>query len=355
MAFEASTKDIKYLAKGLASHEMAIRIKCIKLISVLYTNDDLEIDYTQSLYICKGLFYALWQQDKLLLQEQVVKRYVDLVPKIKNEVKRNYYISSMLETICREWTSIDHYREDKFLMLLREFFVKSMQTASTPEQVESLCIYCFEKILNDDIKNAMGLKFYFADFLMEEFAKNKFPVQALFRCLELSVNTALVLPKSDSYTTKLFQVSFALAGLLHKYRKTETVRLQSVADSIMQLVPEHPKFRKSLLALARIFTSVIQERTKLMDSKSRKRKAPGIKDTQVSKKVKAENPTQVAIPTTNSTEATTAGKHENPDLSPGKRVTFGKIYRKKFKTTKRLIPPKPVSSHPGRGILRKSL
>ncbi len=124
---------VSKLAKMLASDELKTRKmghKYVRELLSLKTGADTcksllcdiwralgEIDYKDVLGICKGLYYSLWMQDKPLLQEEIVKRIVQLVTSTASRETRCMYITAMFETFAREWDNLDTWRTDKFMMV----------------------------------------------------------------------------------------------------------------------------------------------------------------------------------------------------------------------------------------------
>ncbi|KAJ1373882.1 ribosomal RNA-processing protein 1 [Parelaphostrongylus tenuis] len=71
------------------------------------------------LRLCKGLHYAMWMQDKMLLQEELADRIGQLLSVFSSEDQRVLFILCTFKSLGKEWNHIDRWRMDKFLMLMR--------------------------------------------------------------------------------------------------------------------------------------------------------------------------------------------------------------------------------------------
>lgn len=71
--------------------------------------------------LCKGLHYALWMQDDMLIQEKLADNIASLIGNFRSNEHSAQFIMHMLLVLSNEWHRIDRWRMDKFLMV---FFVK---------------------------------------------------------------------------------------------------------------------------------------------------------------------------------------------------------------------------------------
>lgn len=67
--------------------------------------------------LSKGLHYAMWMQDKMLLQEQLADNIASLLLFFSSEIESANFIKCMLISLSNEWPRIDRWRMDKFLMV----------------------------------------------------------------------------------------------------------------------------------------------------------------------------------------------------------------------------------------------
>jgi len=129
------------LAQRLASGEPTIRKRVLKLLYgyikensskegrkalfiCIYTfrnlNRFLDFNNESLSRLCKGLHYAMWMQDKPLLQEEMADNIAGLVDTFPKEGQSIEFAKRLLLTLSHEWPNIDRWRMDKFLMVLDE-------------------------------------------------------------------------------------------------------------------------------------------------------------------------------------------------------------------------------------------
>ncbi|BGP54615.1 hypothetical protein JCM8202_004985 [Rhodotorula sphaerocarpa] len=80
----------------------------------------------------KGIYYCFWMTDKPVVQQALAQNLADLTLDVRPRSKaRNgrverfrsalAYLRGFWEAIIREWSTLDHHRLDKFLLLIRRF------------------------------------------------------------------------------------------------------------------------------------------------------------------------------------------------------------------------------------------
>ena len=70
----------------------------------------------------KGLFYCMWMSDKPLIQEDLAETISGLVHSIVDRKTALKFISISLKVIAKDWSGIDTWRMDKFLMVRFQMF-----------------------------------------------------------------------------------------------------------------------------------------------------------------------------------------------------------------------------------------
>lgn len=65
----------------------------------------------------KGLFYCMWMSDKPLIQEDLAETISGLIHCVVDRKLGLKFISVALRTMARDWSGIDTWRMDKFLMV----------------------------------------------------------------------------------------------------------------------------------------------------------------------------------------------------------------------------------------------
>jgi hypothetical protein len=119
-------------AQKLSSGEPATRRLAFKKLSTWFRTHCRQSSTEQQkstlnrddmLRIWKGLYMAVWMQDKAILQEELADSIGALIDVIECNRQAALFVEIMLITLSREWSTIDRWRLDKFLMVrwLRKF------------------------------------------------------------------------------------------------------------------------------------------------------------------------------------------------------------------------------------------
>ncbi|KAL5971922.1 hypothetical protein TSMEX_000313 [Taenia solium] len=175
---------VSKLAKLLASDELKTRrrgYKCVcELLSLEPGSNQFDMSFKDMLGVCKGLYYSLWMQDKLLLQEESAARIAKLISTSKSRGTRSMYIKAMFETLAREWDNLDTWREDKFMMLARVFFVRCIGSIKRRKvAIETLANAVFEGVINANTNSAIGLKLHLCLVIQQELLNAGLPLNKI--------------------------------------------------------------------------------------------------------------------------------------------------------------------------------
>ncbi|KAA3671678.1 uncharacterized protein DEA37_0004957 [Paragonimus westermani] len=211
----------------------------------------------EMLAICKGLHYNLWMQDKLLLKEEVVRRTCEILPLIPNSTVRLYYVNGIFETLAREWDRLDNWRVDKFMLLTRDFFTQGLHSFSpvSPQLWDSFLEAVFEKILNDDIQHAVGLKLHMCNIVGEELSKK-------YNCFS----------RHHSYAHALLRLIHVLLSTLRKRSEPSIDDLISIVTNLKNSSTAH---KKSLRKIEAILVSIRTKKLKIISSAQQKHQITG--------------------------------------------------------------------------------
>ncbi|KAF6772372.1 hypothetical protein AHF37_07410, partial [Paragonimus kellicotti] len=228
--------------------------------------------YMEMLAICKGLHYNLWMQDKLLLKEEVVRRTCEILPLIPNSTVRFYYINGIFETLAREWDRLDNWRVDKFMLLARDFFTQGLHSFApvNPELWDSFLEAVFEKILNDDVQHAVGLKLHMGNIIGEELSKKKVKTFCIVSTLKCLVSRLVDLPRHHSYAHALLRLIHVLLSTLRRRSKPSIDDLISTVTNLGNSGTAHKKSLRKIEAMyvclsvvsTKLFCRLISIRTK---------------------------------------------------------------------------------------------
>ncbi|XP_076011292.1 uncharacterized protein rrp1 [Genypterus blacodes] len=174
---EMQEPEIQF-AQRLASNEKPTRTKALKKLRkyVCVRSHENADGFTvvELLKLWKGLFYCLWMQDKLLLQEELSTQISTLIHSFQSADGQFLYLESFLLTIKREWTGIDRLRMDKFFQLVRFMFRQTFEMLKR-KNWDSSVVSRFLDLLASQVLHSSGgaptgLQFHILDLYMTELA-----------------------------------------------------------------------------------------------------------------------------------------------------------------------------------------
>ncbi|KAI1723758.1 nucleolar protein,Nop52 domain-containing protein [Ditylenchus destructor] len=162
-------------AQRLASGEPIIRQRALKLLKQFVSKNSKEKSFTDEsmMRFCKGLHYAMWMQDKMLLQEQLADDICNLVNLFAMEDQVQEFVRAFFFSLSKEWPMIDRWRMDKFLMLFRRLFrvilARLRDRYKWDEDAVSLYIDLFRStVISPDSKICESLKYHFSGIYLDE-------------------------------------------------------------------------------------------------------------------------------------------------------------------------------------------
>lgn len=124
--------------------------------------------------IWKGLFYSMWMSDKPLPQENLANKIANLVHSFDEFEVSLQFFAAFLKTMANEWNSIDQWRIDKFMMLVRKVtreVISMLQQNEWSDQVIDKLDETLKKTVLGDDHVPRGLFMHFAELFFEEVAK----------------------------------------------------------------------------------------------------------------------------------------------------------------------------------------
>ncbi|KFO28097.1 ribosomal RNA processing protein 1 homolog A [Fukomys damarensis] len=167
------------LAQRLAGNEQVTRDRAVRKLRKYivarsqratggFTHDEL-------LKIWKGLFYCMWMQDKLLLQEELGRTISQLIHAFQTMEAQHLFLRTFWQTMIREWAGLDRLRLDKFYLLMRLVLneaLKAVRMRGWEERdIEQLMALLTTEILHEDSQAPNGVKSHFLEVFLEELAK----------------------------------------------------------------------------------------------------------------------------------------------------------------------------------------
>ncbi|OON16332.1 nucleolar protein,Nop52, partial [Opisthorchis viverrini] len=380
-------KGIPALAKALASDQMKIRKRAqfeVENILCSQTKDDTALPtYGEMLAICKGLHYTLWMQDKLLLKEEVVRRICHILPLIPHPTMRLHYINAMFETLAREWDRLDNWRLDKFMLVGFPFCqIISTRLLSSLLALHSLVPVdrevwnhvleaVFDKILNADIQHAVGLKMHMCTVLSEELPKKKIKAFCVVLTLVHLVSRLVELPRHHAYAHNFLRVIHTLLSTLRRHSKNCSVEVSfspsdcTVPVTLSSSQKESKKRRKTSQK-----GKTAHKKRRLMENSSEGEPSMvrNSSNNEIAQLPQCASKSEEISQTTDVPMSTSDPVNEHISKTPHqttcsvstpvdsvdkakRRVSFGKVFRKRFIASQRLSMTPTAKTTPKKGIL----
>ncbi|VBB26751.1 unnamed protein product [Acanthocheilonema viteae] len=161
-------------AQKLASGEPITRRRAFRTLCDWIRTESTrrEFDDKAILHLTKGLHYVMWMQDKMLWQEQLADNIASLLNLFEREKESVLFTKCMLITISNEWSRMDRWRMDKFLMLIRRLvralFLR-LRSKNWETTITNMYINAFKDcVISNDKSFSEGLKFHFASIYLDE-------------------------------------------------------------------------------------------------------------------------------------------------------------------------------------------
>nr|CAD2135128.1 unnamed protein product [Meloidogyne enterolobii] len=160
-------------AQRLASGEPTIRKRALKLLREHVMEESKNGFTTDSLErLCKGLHYALWMQDKMLLQEELADNILQLLGLLKDQNQIFEFVKALLFTLSKEWPKIDRWRMDKFLMFLRKIirvlFFQIKEQKFNSQVVQNYLTFFSQTLISEKSKIFESLKYHCVSVWLDE-------------------------------------------------------------------------------------------------------------------------------------------------------------------------------------------
>uniref|UniRef100_A0A8C6LQD1 Ribosomal RNA processing 1 n=1 Tax=Nothobranchius furzeri TaxID=105023 RepID=A0A8C6LQD1_NOTFU len=242
------------LAQRLASNEKAIRSKAIKklrkYIVVRSQNASGGFKPDELLKLWKGLFYCLWMQDKLLLQEELSNQISTLIHHFHHTDQQLLYMESFLQTLKREWTGIDRLRMDKFYQVVRFMFRQSFEVLRR-QSWESSVVARFLQLLTSHLLQAdsgapSGLQLHILNLYLSELAavgaaeltadQNLMFIEPFCKTAAKTKNRMLLSAICSSiFSTIIDQAPFAVEDLMKEVNRNKPNNDEEEEDDLSHL------------------------------------------------------------------------------------------------------------------------
>ena len=160
-------------AQKLADNNPVLRNRAVKKLQKWLNSRSNLLTSEEILRIWKGLHYCFWMSDKPLVQEELAEAISSLIHTFDMEKEAVIeFIKGGLVTEAREWTGIDQWRMDKFMMFLRRFLrqIFNFLAKTQWERVPAIQAVFSQAVISNK-EAALGFRLHFTDVFLEELAK----------------------------------------------------------------------------------------------------------------------------------------------------------------------------------------
>lgn len=139
-------------AQRLACGDPTIRKRALKFLREHIKQESERNAFTdESLSrLCKGLHYALWMQDKMLLQEELADDICILTELLQNDQQVIEFARALITVLSKEWPCIDRWRMDKFLMFIRRL-VRTLFTRLSIKQWDKALVDAYLQMFSETL------------------------------------------------------------------------------------------------------------------------------------------------------------------------------------------------------------
>lgn len=168
MAFETSA-----FVKKLAHNDAATRSAAFdSLCSFLTSKSRANLSFLELKKIWKGLYFSMWFCDKPIPQQDLAGNLGKLFSEVVSAGQLEKFHQAFWAVILKEWHSIDKWRMDKYLMLvrrvLRHLLFRLAAEDWSEEKIDLFLSVLNEYPLGDDVRFPQSLTYHVCDILLDE-------------------------------------------------------------------------------------------------------------------------------------------------------------------------------------------
>uniref|UniRef100_A0AC34FZQ3 Uncharacterized protein n=1 Tax=Panagrolaimus sp. ES5 TaxID=591445 RepID=A0AC34FZQ3_9BILA len=161
----------------LASGEPTARSRALKKLHAFLKqrSEDKSLNEETFKRLSKGLHYAMWMQDKPILQQELAENIASLIDDFVSHDEGAVFVKIFFQALSTEWHLVDRWRMDKFLMMARVMIRKTFAVMSENKWSKEICstyLSVFkETMINSESNIVQSLKTHFASVYLDEFSK----------------------------------------------------------------------------------------------------------------------------------------------------------------------------------------
>lgn len=159
--------------RKLAHNDAAVRLAAFGALSTfLKKKPSKKLDLIEFEKLWKGLYFAMWYCDKPIPQQEFAGNIGKLFSEVVQEPKLKEFHQAFWLIMSKEWPTIDKWRIDKYLMLIRRvirhqlFRLEALKWKK--EVLEDFVSVLQDYPLSDDPKMPKALSYHICDLFLDE-------------------------------------------------------------------------------------------------------------------------------------------------------------------------------------------
>lgn len=166
-------KETNTFVRKLAHNDAATRLAAFTALKkFLRSKASSKLDLLEMEKLWRGLYFSMWYCDKPIPQQNLAGNLGELFSKVIPQAQLADFHRAFWVIISKEWPTLDKWRLDKFLMLVRRVLrhlLFRLETDSWPtEEVQSFVDVLKEYPLSDNPKFPQSLAYHVCDIYLDE-------------------------------------------------------------------------------------------------------------------------------------------------------------------------------------------
>uniref|UniRef100_A0A914Z980 Uncharacterized protein n=1 Tax=Panagrolaimus superbus TaxID=310955 RepID=A0A914Z980_9BILA len=163
----------------LASGEPTARSRALKKLHAFLKqrSEDSSLNEETFKRLSKGLHYAMWMQDKPILQQELAENIASLIDDFGTHDEGALFVKIFFQALSTQWHLVDRWRMDKFLMMARVMIRKTFDVMSKnkwSKDITATYLSVFkETLINSQSNIVQSLKTHFASLYLDELSKTE--------------------------------------------------------------------------------------------------------------------------------------------------------------------------------------
>lgn len=166
-------KETNAFVRKLAHNDAATRLAAFTALrNFLKSKSSSKLDLLEMEKLWKGLYFSMWYCDKPIPQQNLAGNLGKLFSEVVPEQKLQEFHEAFWVIVAKEWPTLDKWRLDKFLMLLRRVLrhlLFRLEAHGWPDaEVQSFLDVLKKYPLSEDVKFPQSLAYHICDIYLDE-------------------------------------------------------------------------------------------------------------------------------------------------------------------------------------------